>query len=102
MNNIKNENNLTCCRKVLPGLGGIRKKYIRKPICIKVSLNYIGDKLDDVIKKSKLEENDKVLYREIIKDIKYLANYEKMKTQELYFETLNIIRKYNSNNIFDH
>ena len=79
-------------RKILPGLGGIKKNYLDKAHLLENALVFLGDKLNDLIfshysKKIKMIEKLKI-------DMKRLSQYKNKKKLEYYLICQEIINSY--------
>lgn len=79
-------------RKILPGLGGIKKNYLDKAHILEKTLVFLGDKLDDLIfchysKKIKMIEKLKI-------DMKRLSKYKNKRKLEYYLICQEIINSY--------
>ena len=80
--------------KVLPGLGGASKYYLRKNKILEISLKYLSNKLNDVIASPNLNDIEKDLLIKNKKDIIQISKFERKNKIEFYNECLDIINKY--------
>lgn len=80
--------------KVLPALGGLKKNYIRKPLCLKNTLLFLAKKLKLIEEKENLGGNEKMLIKQIKEDMIRLSEFEKIKKFEFYYDCLSIISHY--------
>jgi len=81
-------------KKILPSLGGLTKRYIRKEECLKRIIIFLADKLVEIEEFEKLKINQKNYIRKIQEDLKNISGYKKKKVMEFYFEVLEILNNY--------
>lgn len=79
-------------RKILPGLGGIKKTYLDKAHLLENTLVFLSNKLDDLIfsnysKKIKMIEKLKI-------DMRRLSQYKNKRKLEYYLICQKIINSY--------
>ena len=80
-------------RKILPGLGGIKKNYIRKPNLLESTLLFLVKKIEK-IDFSYLKENDRKLLNRLKEDLRILSKFKSKKTMDYYFDCLSIINNH--------
>lgn len=79
-------------RKILPGLGGIKKNYLDKDHLLENTLDFLSDKLDDLIfcpyyKKLKI-------IRKLKSDLRKLSKYKNKRKLEFYLICQEILISY--------
>lgn len=88
------ENNLKAKRKIFPGLGGIKKNYLRKGKILKNMLKMLSLVLNKFIERTNLKEMDKSFLNEIEKDISKISEYEKINKINFYYLCQELTKKY--------
>ena len=82
-------------KKVLPSLGGIRKKYLRKSKILKTTLEFLGQFLEQFGKELQLKNIEKEAIKNFSINIRKLGNLERYNQIDFYNLCQNIIQKYN-------
>lgn len=80
-------------QKILPGLGGIRKKYLSKYNLIEPILRFLAEKIGD-IDENNLKQKDRKILREIKNDLENISKFKSLKVIQLYYLCQNILNKY--------
>ena len=80
-------------KKILPGLGGIKRNYIKKSELLKKIVLFLVGKMKDIEDSVSGLENKKI-FRKITNDFERLSKYERKKLFDFYIECLNIINNY--------
>jgi hypothetical protein len=86
---------MKCSRKVLPGLGGIKKNYLRKSWCLKKTLLFVVGKIKTIESSLEKDSKEKNLLNKICVDLQELSKYEKNNKIAFYSKCWSIINSYN-------
>ena len=98
---ITKEKNLKPRRKIFPGLGGIKKKYIRKGKILGTALKTLSFLLKNFIDENEFNHDNKQILISIKNDIAKMSEYEKIRSIDFYLLCIKLLEKYNINNIFN-
>jgi hypothetical protein len=79
--------------KILPGLGGIKKNYIRKANLLESTLLFLVKKIEK-IDFSSLKENDRKILNQLKEDLRKLSKLKSKKAIDYYWDCLSIINNY--------
>lgn len=79
--------------KILPRLGGLSKKYLRKSHILENTLLFLSRQIEE-IQNSKNRNDNQIILDKIKNDLRILSKYEKLKKTEFYFKCLDIINNY--------
>ena len=80
--------------KMLPGLGGIKKNYIKKASCLETVLLFLAQKLKAFENLEIIKNEERQLLNQIKMDIIRLSQYGKTKKFDFYLAYLNILNNY--------
>lgn len=81
-------------KKILPGLGGLKNNYIKKPSCLKKTLLFLAEKLNDLKNSNNINLDEKLLIIKIKEDLVKLSGFTSKKAIDYYLDCLSIIKRY--------
>lgn len=79
-------------RKILPGLGGIKKNYLDKAHLLENTLDFLSDKLDDLIFYSYYKKLK--IIGKLKSDLRKLSKYKNKRKLEFYLICQEILNSY--------
>jgi hypothetical protein len=86
--------NIKVRKKILPALGGINHKYIRRNYCFRKTLIYLAAQLSDVVGKKNINSNENLTIQKIKEDLELLAKNSNKRIIDLYWICQKIICNY--------
>ena len=81
-------------RKILQGLGGLTKNYIKKASLLETTLRFLSEKLEKIILSFVYESDEGKLLKSVKEDMIKLSKYKSHKKIDFYFLCQEIVHHY--------